>query len=155
MKKFLFAAILGLATLVASSQTLVTVYAGRSGTTDTLTKSVIQYSTVVNINYSNVQSLNVQASIDSVSGAPAGHIVMQHSTDAIHWTVGVGDTICTWTNTGWAIHGANTGDTMSNITFQKAYSNVTDAYVRFITYTTSATQRSRQWLKVKASNYNH
>lgn len=138
----------------ASSQTLVRVYQGRSGTTDTLNASVTQYSPVINLNYNTTQAVGVTIAIDSIAGAPAGHIVCQHSTDGVHWVLTVGDTIATWTNTGWSIHGAGTTDPLSNRAFFKTFYPWYGCYIRFITYTTSASQRSRQWITVKSSNYN-
>lgn len=135
----------------AQSQTLV--YLGQGDTTTTQFASSLKYTSVVSLNYSATQGVSATVAVDSLSGAPAGKFIMQHSTDGIHWNTYIGDTI-SYTNTGWTIHGTcGCGDTKSFQTFQLTKYPFYGAYLRFKITTTSATQYSRYWIKVKSSNF--
>lgn len=142
----------------AKSQTFVTLAQGRSQ--DTSLKSTTTYTPVVNLVYSAIQDAFVQVAVDSISGAPAGVFIVQHSVDGAHWKSYTGDTALTWTNTGWSTksvakittNGRDTNSFIAGIASQVPfYGN----YLRVKLTTTSATQKIRYWIAVKSYNYSH
>lgn len=135
----------------AKAQTLVKLNQG--GTNDTLIASQTVYSPVVNLNYSVTQAVTVTTAVDSISGAPAGSFIVQHSTDGIHWNQLAGDTI-TYTSTGWNHNGIGSGESRTYICQFKTFYPFYGAYARVKITTTSAARRSRYWITLKSSNYN-
>lgn len=132
------------------SQTLVRLASGAAG--DTLHASYTKYSSAVNVNFSNTQGLSFQFAVDSISGAPAGSFIVQHSVDGVHWNVYAGDTV-SYTNAGWNTRGANgSGDTATNQSKVLNFYPFYGAYARVKTTTTSATQKSKYWIMLKSSN---
>lgn len=154
MKKFLsiFAvATMFLCSTIGHTQTLVKLNQG--GTNDTLIASQTLYSSVVNLNFSTTQAVGVTYAVDSISGAPAGSFILQHSYDGVHWLTSLGDTV-SYTNTGWSHNGTgSSGDTRTYLTKEVNKTPFYGAYARVKITTTSAARRSRYWITLKSSNY--
>jgi len=153
MKKLILALTIFATGLVASAQTYSTIASGRNQ--DTLNKSYTVYTNPINLIYSPTQSVFVTVAVDSISGAPAGKFILEHSVDGAHWTHYAGDT-ASYTNTGWLtkVTAKLTGrDTNSNQSFMISQTPFLGAYARLKITTTSATQHSRYWITIKSSNY--
>jgi hypothetical protein len=158
MKKLI--AILGMVAIgiATSAQGITILNQGEDG--DTLHASYTKFSTRVNVNYNPTQSITITCAVDSISGAPAGSFIAQHSTDGVHWTTQVGDTIATYTNANWTSGAASirvagtSGDPLTFQVFFKTFYPWYGPYLRVITKTSSATQKSKYWIAIKSSNYN-
>lgn len=153
MKKFLSILTIALALIVTSAQSQTFVRLNQGGTNDTLIASKTLYSSIVNLNFAQTQAVSVGVAVDSISGAPAGSFILQHSVDGVHWNTYLGDTV-SYTNTGWNIAGAgSSGDTRSYLSLKINQAPFYGTFARVKITTTSAARRSRYWISLRSSNY--
>ena len=145
MKKFILSlSVLAIFAVTVNAQTFVRLKQAASA--DTIHKSQTLYTSMVNLNTSDLQAVVIGVKSDSVSGTPDTKFVLQRSVDGVHWLSAVGDTI-TYTAV----------TTTSSIVGGGKYKELpinpyTQTYARVAYYTGSGTQKSKVWIALRSSS---